>query len=104
MPMVFLTIVRSSLSASLLHGIPCAASCAYLNERMAEIGRLGRGRFRCYLAKMVLRGAQGLPDKTSPVFGKKNGTVARLQAFSRLVRFSVTRHICPPAAIILITR
>src|SRR5437016_2362690 len=38
--MGFPVIARSSSSQSRRRGTPCAASCAYLNERMAEIGFL----------------------------------------------------------------
>src|SRR5205823_5194178 len=100
MRMVFLTIVRSSLSVLRPHRIQCAASCDSLNVQVSEVGQPWLDRFRCCLAKTALHGAQGLPDKTSPAFGRKNATVALLQAFSRLVRFLVTRRACPPAATI----
>src|SRR6059058_5314450 len=84
--MVFLTIVRSSSSVLRPHRIQCAANCDSLSVHVAEIGQRWLARFRCCLVKMALRGVQGWPDKTSLAFGRKNATVALLQAFSRLVQ------------------
>src|SRR5207247_10798457 len=98
--MVFLTIVRSSSSVLRPHRIQCAASCDSLNVHVAEIGQRWLARYRCYLVKMALSGTQGWPDKTKLAFGRRNGTVALLQAFSRLVKLLFTSRPCPPPATI----
>src|SRR5439155_11248961 len=91
---VFPMIARSSSSESRRHGTPCAATCGYLSERMAEIGFLWLDRSQFCLAKTDSHGAQGLPDKMSRVFGSKSAMAARLRVYSKSVRFSDTIRTC----------
>src|SRR5437773_4222717 len=58
------------------------------------------GPFPVLFGKNGIAWAQDWPDKTSLAFGRKNATVALLQAFSKLVRFLVMRRTCPPVATI----
>jgi len=76
-------------------GNPCTASCGSLNARAAVIGVRSLDRFRCCLEKTGSPGAPGSQGKMSPAFERKSAMVARLQAFSRLVRFLDTKRICP---------
>src|SRR5438034_8996149 len=82
---VFPMIARSSSSESRRHGTPCAATCGYLSECMAEIGFLWLDRSQFCLAKTDSHGAQGLPDKMSRVFGSKSAMAARLRECSESV-------------------
>src|SRR6266513_2612018 len=104
MEMEFQMIVRSSSSASRRHGIPCAASCVCLSDRVAENGNLWVDLSRFCLAKMELPGERASLDRTSRAFEKKNAMDERLRESSRSARFSGTTRICLQAPIIHITR